>query len=346
MTSRRPLRNFCALLCVIAACATQPPISTPLSSGAPEGDSFPADPPRRPGKALVLIAMPDLDSFRAVRRSLIREIQADFDVVTTLVDAKTTPVAFENVLRQRNPACAVLMNNPTVTLYRSYQNQQHGKGRVIPAIIVMSSFLEELRGQLDNATGVAFEVPGVTSFVQLRSIIDRPLRRVGVVHRPAFRRFVQRQADLAAREEITLVAQSVPGDAAPHDVRQALLNLKSAGVDALWVLNDNRLLGDGNFLEEGWLKAIEELGVPVVVGIPALVKPDVRFGTLAVLPDLDALGVQTANLVVEVAAEKWEAKQRPIELPVSTLTFVNMQQTRQRYQLRPGALELIDRKIE
>lgn len=348
LTSRRAAAA-CTLLCTLAGCATRPSAPGTASSAVPSApvvDPLAADPPRRPGKPLVLIAMPDLDSFRTVRRSLLREIQRDFDVVTTLVDGQTTAIKFGDTLNGSNPNCAVLMNNPTVNLYRAYQNQRRGKGRVIPAVIVMSSFLDELQGQLDNATGVAFEVPGVTSFVQLRAILDRPVRRVGVVHRPAFRHFVERQAELANREQITLVPQSVPGDAAPADIRRALLSLKSSGVDALWILNDNRLLGDGNFLEAGWRKAIDDLAVPVIVGIPALVKPELRFGTLAVLPDLDALGVQTANLLMEVSEEKWQASGRPVELPVSTLTLVNMQQAQQLYRLRPGALERIDRKIE
>jgi hypothetical protein len=349
IVSRGRAAQACTLMCLLAACATRASAPTTASSTVASGptvEPLTADPPRRPGKALVLIAMPDLDSFRTVRRSLLREIRREFDVVTTLVDGQTTVLGFESTLNRSNPNCVVLMNNPTVNLYRAYQNQRRGKGRVVPAVIVMSSFLEELQGQLDNATGVAFEVPGVTSFVQLRSILDRQLRRVGVVHRPAFRRFVKRQAELASREQITLLAQSVPADAAPADVRRALLSLKSSGVDALWILNDNRLLGDGDFLEAGWRQAIEELAVPVIVGVPALVKPELRFGTLAVLPDLEALGVQTANLLLQVAEEKWEAKRRPVQLPVSTLTLVNMQQARERYRLRAGALERIDRKIE
>jgi hypothetical protein len=345
----RPAAMACALACLVAGCATRTSAPATASTALPSGpavDALAADPPRRAGKPLVLIAMPDLDSFRTVRRSLLREIRRDFDVVTTLVDGQTTADSFVATLNGSHPDCAVLMNNPTVNLYRAYQHQRRGKGPVIPAVIVMSSFLEELRGQFDNATGVAFEVPGVTSFVQLRSILDRPLGRVGVVHRPAFRHFVKRQAELASREQITLLSQSVPGDATPDDVRRALLGLKASGVDALWILNDNRLLGDDDFLEAGWRQAIEELAVPVIVGVPALVKPELRFGTLAVLPDLGALGVQTANLLLHVAEDKWQAKRRPVELPVSTLTLVNMQQTRQRYQLRPGALERIDRKIE
>jgi hypothetical protein len=346
MAGGRRMAGACALLFMSVSCATRPTATTTAASSQPAADSSMADPPRRPGKSLVLIAMPDLDSFRTVRRSLVREIQQDFDIVTTIVARETPPSAFENALNAANPVCVVLMNNPTVNLYRAYQNHRRALGSVIPAVIVMSSFLEELKGQLDNATGVAFEVPGVTAFVQLRSILDRPLGRAGVVYRPAFHHFVDRQVELANREQITLLAQAVPIEAGPADVRKALRVLKSQGVDALWVLNDNGLLGDADFLDEGWRKAIDDLGVPVIVGVPALVKPEARFGTLAILPDLGALAVQTANLLLQLAQDGWRANRRPVQLPVSTLTFVNMQQAREHFRLRPGALELIDRRIE
>jgi hypothetical protein len=336
------------MLLLLAGCATAPVPNDPAISPVATSPTAQAlvDPPRRPGKELILIAMPDLDSFRTVRRSLLEEIRKEFDVVTSVVDQRSTPASFAEVLAGSGAVCVVLMNNPTVNLYRSYQRGRKGRGPVLPAVVVMSSFLEEVREELDNATGVAYEVPGVTSFVNLRSVLMRSVRRVGVVHRPAFRRFVQRQAALASPEQITLVPQPVPNDAGPAEVRQALLSLKHAGVDALWVLNDNRLLGDGAFLEAAWRQAIDSLGVPVVVGVPALVSPALRFGTLAVLPDLDALGVQAANLLMEVAEDQWRAGSRAVELPVSTLTLVNMQQARAQFPLREGALQRIDRKLE
>jgi hypothetical protein len=344
----RAWRQGAGLALLLAGCATTPVPDNSVSAtaAAPAAMQALVDPTRRPGKALILIAMPDLDSFRAVRRSLVEEIRKEFDVVTSIVDPRTSPASFAATLASSGAVCVVLMNNPTVNLYRSYQRGRKGQGPVLPAVVVMSSFLEEVRDELDNATGVAYEVPGVTSFVNLRSMLQRPVRRVGVVHRPAFRRFVQRQAALARPEQITLVPQAVPNDAGPAEVRQALLSLKQSGVDALWVLNDNRLLGDGAFLETAWREAIDNLAVPVVVGVPALVNPELRFGTLAVLPDLDALGVQTANLLMEVAEDQWRAGGRAVELPVSTVTLMNMQQARLQFPLREGALQRIDRKLE
>jgi putative ABC transport system substrate-binding protein len=334
-----PRRLVLSGLLFLTACAAglPGPISTPTSLPPL------VDPPRRPGKALILIAMPDSTSFRSVRRALVEEIKKDLDVATHIVDGNTTLADFIAEIDRSHPACLVLMDNPTVRLYRTYQKASKAP---LPALVVMASFLEELRGELPNASGVAYEVPGVTAFVNLRSVIERPVTRVGVVHRPPFRRFVDRQKLLAAKEQVTIVAEEVPADPSANDVRRALRALSMSGVDALWVLNDNALLKDAQFLEAAWRPEIATLGVPVVVGVPTLVSAEARFGTFAVLPDLDALGVQAANVLFEIAESGWHAGDHPVELPVSTLTVVNMRQVRQQFGLRDGAARRIDRSIE
>jgi hypothetical protein len=337
------MRRLVVLLLLLGACA----------NGLPEQAAHPqpaplVDPPRRPGKALVLLAMPDSASFRTVRRALVDEVKKDFDVATTIVDARTSIADFRGRVDQAHPACLVLMDNPTVKLYRQYQKVAAGPPP--PALVVMSSFLEELRADLPNASGVAYEVPGVTAFVNLRSIIERPVNRVGVLHRPSFRRFVERQKELAAKEQITLVSVEVPSEPSSSDVRSALRSLATgaggAPVDALWVLNDNGLLRDGRFLESAWRPELAALGVPVVVGVPTLVSADARFGTFAVLPDLEAMGVQAANVLYEISESGWRAGEHPVELPVSTVTVVNMRQVKQQFGLREGASRRIDKVIE
>jgi hypothetical protein len=339
MTSSLFRRLPLAALLLLTACAA----SMPGPNTAPPPPPI-ADPPRRPGKPLILISMPDSPSFRSVRRALVEEIKKDLDVVTQIVDSGTTLASFAAEIDRNRPSCLVLMDNPTVRLYRAYQKA--GTGPALPALVVMASFLEELRGELRNASGVAYEVPGVTAFVNLRSVIERPVARVGVVHRPPFRRFVERQKLLAIKEQVTVVAEEVPPDPSAADVRRALRSLRMSGVDALWVLNDNALLKDAQFLEAAWRPEIVSLGVPVVVGVPTLVSAEARFGTFAVLPDLDALGVQAANVLFEISESDWHAGDHPVELPVSTLTVVNMRQVRQQFGLRDGATRRIDRSIE
>lgn len=306
-----------------------------------------ADPPRRPGKPLVLIAMPESESFHAVRRTLMGELKKDFDVVTAIVDRQTSAADFRRRIDHAGPACVVLMNNPTVSLYREYQRSRAGGAPPPPAVIVMASFLEELRSDLPNTSGVTYEVPGVTAFVNLRSIIQRPVNRVGVLHRPAFRQYIARQKALAAKEQITLVPVEVPADPSASEIRNALRSMQaSAPIDALWVLNDNGLIKNTSFVETVWRPAIAALDAPVVVGVPTLVSSEARFGTFAVLPDHDGLGVQAANVVFEVAEQQWRAGEVPVELPVSTVTVVNMREARERFGLREGAAERIDRAAE
>jgi putative ABC transport system substrate-binding protein len=303
------------------------------------------DPPRRPSKPLILIEMPDSAAFRSVRKTFVDEIKKDFDVATVIVDGHTTGASFAADIDSRHPTCVVLMDNPTVRLLRAYQKGKQGPP--LPALVVMASFLEEVRGEMANASGVAYEVPGVSAFVNLRSVIQKPVNRVGVVYRPSFRRFIERQKDLAAKEQIKVVSAEVPADATAAELRRALRSLHtSASIDALWVLNDNFLLRDAQFLDDAWRPEIALLGVPVVVGVSTLVGLDARFGTFAVLPDLDALGVQAANVLFEIADSGWKASEHPVELPISTVTVVNMRQVREQFGLREGANRRIDKAIE
>jgi hypothetical protein len=306
-----------------------------------------SDPPRRPGMPLVVVAMPDSPAFQTVRRTLVSELAKDFDVSTHLIDSKTTDGQFRDDLEDSGASAVVLMDNRTIKLYRAYQAGHAAGTAFIPAVVTMSSFLEELHPQLPGSSGVAYEVPGVIAFVRLRDIVKTPVRRVGVIHRPVFHDFIERQKTLAAKEQIELVPIAVSANPDPKEVQAALRRLKTGPpIDALWILNDNRLLPSGEFLETAWRAGADALDVPVIVGIAALVSEEAHLGTFAVVPDLDALGVQTANLVFELSDRHWKADGLPVELPVSTVTVGNLRQLRQRFGLRDGALQRIDRTVE
>src|SRR2546426_816710 len=81
---------------------------------------------------------------------------------------RTTAVELGAAIEAARPACLVLMNNSTVHLYRDYQRAHRG-ARFPPAVVVMTSYLEDIRGELVRATGISYEVPGVTALVSLRS---------------------------------------------------------------------------------------------------------------------------------------------------------------------------------
>jgi hypothetical protein len=53
---------------------------------------------------------------------------------------------------------------------------------------------------------------------------------------------------------------------------------------------------------------------------PALVQPEVHFGTLAMLPDNDRMGSQAANMIFELEDNHWKIDNRRVELPLSVRT--------------------------
>ena len=313
------------------------------------GDAVP-DPPARAGAPLVLVAMPPSSNFQDVRRSLLNELQRDFNVATLAVTASMTAEELGAAIKNLSPACIVLMNNNTVGLYREYQRVSRlsdPRAPFPPSVIVMASFIDELRPTLVNATGIAYEVPGVAAFVDLRSIINAPVRRVGVIYRPSFRQFINRQRDLAEKEQIELVTVEV-GEGVYADRLRSSLHLLLVGqrVDALWMINDNELIKSSEYLDQAWSAELRNVRVPVVVGVPNLVSPAAPLGTFAVVPDQGGLGLQTANLIFDLAENGWRADDHPVELPISIDTLADVKQLRAYFGLKADALQHIDRPLE
>jgi putative ABC transport system substrate-binding protein len=158
---------------------------------------------------------------------------------------------------------------------------------------------------------------------------------------------VERQKSLAAKEHIELIAVSVPNDVTADGLREALHNLAKPGkVDAVWMLNDNGLLRDEEFVDDAWRLELNDAKLPLIVGVPNLVEPSSSLGTLAAVPDHEALGLQAANLLFDLSENDWQVETHPVELPLSVKTVVDIKLVRASFGLRPDALKHIDKALE
>lgn len=327
------------------ASAPRPPATASSASMGAPVDVI-TDPPSRPGVPLVFIAMPSSAPFQATRRGLMGELGTAFNLSTFVVGPDTTAQGFASALTAAHPVCLVLMNNTTVRLYRDYQSARAGQS-FPPAVVVMTSYLEDIRAQLKNTTGIAYEVPGVTAFVGLRDIVKVPISRIGVIHAPSSAGFIERQRTLAAKEQIALVPIEIESQPGLRQIQEAFRTLRyGKRIDALWVLNDNRLLKNGKFLLDVWQPQVEALRVPVIVGTAPLVNAEAPFGTFAVLPDHAALGGQAANLVLDLSENGWDAAAHDIDLPLSTVNVLDVPSARERFGLRESALNHVDLPLE
>jgi ABC-type uncharacterized transport system substrate-binding protein len=295
----------------------------------------------RPTVLVLRKSTPNMDTFL---QGLEGELKADFNIVAMEVGRSSTVSDVASALTASKPDAIVLLDNPTAELYREYQ-ELNQDALEPPAVIAMALFVEQTAARLRNATGIAYEVPAVTSFVRLRTTIRTPVRRIGVVHRPAFARFVQDQARLAAIEGFEIVPFEAKQRPGIGQVRKGLRTIDKLGVDALWVLNDNVLLTP-ELLVGAWLPAMRRNARPVVVGVSNLLRTDPPVGSFAVLPDHQSLGMQTADLIYELHDAGWSVGGAPPQLPIAVETVLNRTIMERTVGLQQGAIDQVDEVVE
>ena len=298
------------------------------------------------GKAgTILVCMPETSQTREVWTGLSDDLGKSYRLVAVHADAAEADDAIAEGMRRHRPSGLVLMSNPTVAAYRRLQRQSP-KAAFPPAVIVMTSFLEGHSEQLSAVTGISYEVPLITVVTNLRKLVVQPIERVGVVVRTGLGGFVRRQAALARREQITVVEEPVSLRPNSSELKRALRRLKQR-VDALWILNDDRLLTP-QLIMQGWIPGLNERPwSPTIVGAASLVSPEQSFGTFAVLPDHTALGSQAASLLYDIADNAWQLPEgSEIQAPLSTTTSVDLVQAKERFELRADALQKVDRVLE
>src|SRR5882724_5405927 len=293
----------------------------------------------------ILVCMPETSQTREVWTGLSDELGKHYRMVAINADGSGASAAIAEGIHRHQPSGLVLMNNPTVAAYRTLQRTSTHKA-FPPAVIVMTSFLDGRPRQLVEATGISYEIPLITVVTNLRKLIATPIERVGVVLRPTQAAFVRRQAELAHREQITVIEQEVSHTPNSSEIKYALRKLKQR-VDALWILNDDHLLSP-RLIADGWIPGLNERPwSPAIVGAASLVSPQQSFGTFAVLPDHTALGAQAAGLVFDIADNSWMVPEDAVvQLPLSTTTTVDLGQVKERFSLREGALNQVDRVLE
>jgi hypothetical protein len=251
-------------------------------------------------------------------------------------------------LRKTRPKAVVLMDNEAIQLYAKVQKGWRDSVPFPPSISLMAVRVDKAIADMQRATGIFYEVPGVITMVNLRSLLAEPVRKVGVIVRPSMQDFVRESAKWCKYENIELVAYEVPEDRKDiaKAVRTGVRRLRNQeNVDALWILNDNFFLTP-EIIAGGWLPALERFRKPVLVGVENLVSTKIRFGTFATLPDHYGLGVQAAGMILRLKEDEWELEDKAkVEQPLAIYKILNLEQARLVSEVNQAALLEIDKVI-
>jgi putative ABC transport system substrate-binding protein len=313
----------------LSGCASAPNARTPAVS-------FPNPAQRADVPAITVLAPADAQLLPVVQQ-LRNELEEDYDVLVSALDPERDTVdTVASILAHDRPKAVVLLNNSTARIYRKW-----ARSTASPpvSIILMASFAEELQPTIPNSVGIAYEVPAVTSFVGLRAL-GKSVNRVGVIYRKALAHYVGAQEALAKVESISFVEEELPEQFEARELKAALVRMKRAGVDALWLPNDNGLL-TRLLVAKVWLPYLDRLQLPVIVGVPSLVRSDYDFGVYGAIPDPEALAIQAADLIIDLSQNEWSSAGQSVRLPLSAKTYVSAPLSR-RFGVPPQRLQKVD----
>jgi ABC-type uncharacterized transport system substrate-binding protein len=275
------------------------------------------------------------------------EIKESFLINEMLIDKNTTDNDIALKMKELKPKLVVLMDNIAVSLYKKYQKEIPESSAVVPSVSLMASFMDLSIRDMKNATGIFYEVPLVTSIVNLRSVMPSvPLRNIGVVNREFMDQSVKINRGYCRRENIELISQQISeNENITAELEKALKLLKESKIDALWVPNDNKIV-NANLLKSVWIPFAEQFEKPIIVGVEVLVQPSFKFGTYAVIPDHVELGKQASEIIFDIRDNHWKAESRDIEQPRSVYKIINMEQAERLFRIDKEKLNNVDKILK
>ena len=274
----------------------------------------------------LLILSPNGDLFETARIGLVQELEDEFAISIQEVNKATRATDIEKAFIASTPRAVVLIGNSSIRLYTKYAHNHREKTVSVPVVAILALDIKRAVYGLENVGGIAYETPMVTALVNFRRVINQPVESVGVIYRKAFQEFITKHAMYCKREKITVKSIMISDDTSSHkkEISRALKQLvKKERVQVFWVPNDNILLKP-KLLVKVWLPLFTGHKVPVVVGVESLVKPELNFGTYAVIPDPKALGEQAADLITDLKDDEWNFHQIVIYPAISMYSVLNM----------------------
>ncbi len=296
----------------------------------------------------LLMLRVDGDDFVEAKNSISYDLEYDFDIHDHVIDSEATINDIAEVMNSVNPDVVILMNNTTITLYKEYQETLGDVDSYVPSVSLMGILIGDAIEGLQNAYGVEYEIPIVTSSVKLRSVMGgHNISKIGIVHQGSFAQFIDENKVYCDAEGIELVTVEITGDRAERQLNNALDDLvEEQGVDAVWVPLDNVIVNNGT-LSNVWIPFQKDHEIPIVVGVKVLASPEFHFGTFAVIPDHNGLGSQAASVVFDIMDNNWMVPENGgTQPPLSVRTVVNLPDNSDYFDISENDLAGVDEVLK
>jgi len=269
----------------------------------------------------VLIIKGHATMFSEVEKGIYDDLEGEVTFSTLSISKKSKVKDLKQHMVKFQPDIIILMGNKAVNLYADYQALDLSKNYP-PAVAVAALFIDQVNTGLKNVTAIRYEIPAVIGAVSIRSILQKPVKKIGVVYREWMTEMIEENRRYCAQEGIELVSIQLPNKMknVSKKVKRAL-NTLSSEVDVMWILNDNGLLTK-DAIVKAWLPDRAKSRLPAIVGIKQFITK-IPLGAFAVVPDNYGLGAQTAEMVFEIMDNNWQLDEVKVHQPLSVKKFLN-----------------------
>jgi hypothetical protein len=298
-------------------------------------------------KEPIVIIRQEGRAFDDAVKGLCDELNGQFAIKEIIVDKRVSERGVNEKIRSINPKLVILMDNIAIGFYRKYQATLADGELPAPSISLLGVMINDAIAGLKNAEGISYEVPIVTSVISLRMIIGTPMRNVGVVYREFFKEFMSDNNVYCKKENIEITSIELPNKSGSYRdlLKKALVSIMEKKVEAIWVPNDNVIL-QPDLIMNVWIPMVKKHKIPVIVGVEALVTPQLNLGTFAVLPDHVALGSQAGGMVFDIMENNWIVSANKVDPPLAVYKIINLKQAKQLFNVTDEKLKSIDKKLE
>ncbi|MCU7835715.1 MAG: hypothetical protein KZQ83_10760 [gamma proteobacterium symbiont of Taylorina sp.] len=280
-----------------------------------------------PSDEVILLLTSKGESFKETIEGLKDDLGKEVSFIEkTLHNNAEYSQSIEHYLDVIKPKMLVFLGNKPLQEYIRYQKENSSK-KFPPAVALSALYLDRQITDLKNINGIRYEIPAVTSLVQLREIVQRPIKKVGIIYREWMTDFIQQNQVYCEQEKIELVKVKIYNRTSLSQLNYHLKHLLHSDIDALWVANDNALLHP-RIIQNVWIPLLKQFNKPVIVGIHRLTRKNLNFGTFSVEADHYALGIQAAEMISTIMENDWQVAEHEIEPPLSIRNSLNLKLSR------------------
>lgn len=303
-------------------------------------------------KDVIIVTHPAGQAFNDALKGMKDELAEDFEFKECLTTKKSSLNDFTTAINNFVPKVIILMDNSSVGLYGNYLKAAGADAPKIPVFALMCVLTDKAIAPFHNARGIAYEIPIVTSLINLREISKKSITTVGVISRSFMSDEITFNTKFCISEKFSLKSIKLKddGDDSYYEntlskALQILIDQKK--IDVIWIPNDNVLL-NSKLIKNIWVPLLSQSRIPAVMGVESLVNPAFNFGTFAVLPDHVALGSQAANIILDLRENQWVFNESysKIEQPLSVFKIINLKQAEEYIKIKDGALNNIDKILK